>query len=365
MLKFKKTYKIIGLCLSMCLAMNGLFVGATAQVSEETYDITALSNIDNIISGGSINVNGQENELYMQFSSQSSAIEDIKNEVPSILQSIATVYDLSPLNESNWNDYRDSMLALLDSDEKPSNYSESNEDLIKLRSFFDIYENADKNDEILEYVDTVTRTRSAIDTDKLALMLPCDTPIVQDFMSESHFPMSRAPIFVDDAVEYATAHATNRNTDDYDSFLSGDCANFVSQILENAGVNQVVYDSEYSGWWHKKTTTLWLFTTHKHSRSWTVADTFTRYMGVKYSTTSHYNFSANLSKGSIIALDETNDGDWDHMGFVTDRKTSVGNVGYYNYKVAQHTSDYHEWANTSKCGWDAQPSGCKYARVRA
>ena len=52
-------------------------------------------------------------------------------------------------------------------------------------------------------------------------------------------------------MSYASAHATSPNTPDYYYFSHGDCINFVSQILEASGVSQDVYDSVYSGWWHK------------------------------------------------------------------------------------------------------------------
>lgn len=31
------------------------------------------------------------------------------------------------------------------------------------------------------------------------------------------------------------------------------------------------------------------------------------------------------------------------MGFVTKRDSSAGSYGYIDYKVAQHTTDYHAW----------------------
>ena len=369
MLKSKNVVKIVATCLTMSiiLGIGTVLVSASNDVKVvEKYTYSTLSGVDSVVSGGNIIVNGEENELYRVFSNQDNAIKSIKTKVPELLDTISKNYDLSALSDSNWEIYRDAMMEMLDSENKPMDYNESDADFICLSAFFDIYENKIKNDEIIDYVakESLERSINSNELNELALMLPCDAPVVKEFMASNVSSMSRAPIFVEDAIEYATAHATNRNKTDYHSFSNGDCTNFVSQIIENAGVNQVVYESEYSGWWHKKTKNWLGITTHKHSRSWTMADTFTRYMGVYYSTKSHYNFSANIVAGSIIALDKKGDGDWDHMGFVTDRKSTVGNVGYYNYKVAQHTSDYHEWAATSKCGWDEQSDKCVYARVR-
>lgn len=71
-------------------------------------------------------------------------------------------------------------------------------------------------------------------------------------------------------------------------------------------------------------------------------------MGIGYSTTNHESFSNNLKQGDFISADFTNDGSWDHSGFVTEMGgglcTSSGN--YINYKVAQHTSNYHEWVSS-------------------
>ena len=70
-------------------------------------------------------------------------------------------------------------------------------------------------------------------------------------------------------------------------------------------------------------------TENKHSISWIRANTFAKY-----------------------------------MGFVTDRKTTQLN-GYYDYRVAQHTSNYHEWTSSSKNGWEnVGKDGGTYGRVR-
>ena len=108
--------------------------------------------------------------------------------------------------------------------------------------------------------------------------------------------------------------------------------------------------------------------THTHSQSWTVADVFARYMGIGYTTSSHTSFSENIRKGDYIAADFDSDGDWDHMGFVTDynARAACYSTGDFNdYKVAQHTNNYHRWTSSSNNNWDTiGPTGGKYARVR-
>ena len=111
----------------------------------------------------------------------------------------------------------------------------------------------------------------------------------------------------DKGITYAKKWATSKNTSQYKFFSGGDCANFASQILENGGVSQDSSTSEYSGWWHKAEKGT-LSTKHTHSVSWINADTFARYMGVGYTTTSNADFSANIQAGDFIACDFKSDG---------------------------------------------------------
>ena len=91
-------------------------------------------------------------------------------------------------------------------------------------------------------------------------------------------------------------------------------------------------------------------------------------MGIGYKTTSHYNFSANIQKGDFIAIDEDNNGQADHMGFVVARDSYSDNYSgktYYDYKVAQHTNNYCAWTSSSANGWEnAENNGQTYFRVR-
>jgi len=88
-------------------------------------------------------------------------------------------------------------------------------------------------------------------------------------------------------------------------------------------------------------------------------------MGVGYTTKSHYNFAANIQKYDFIAFDRANDGSWDHIGYVTADDNYIGSYGYYDYKVAQHSTNYHAWASSSTNNWDTLESyGALYGRVR-
>ncbi len=304
--------------------------------------------------------------LYVTFDSPEDALQDISTN-PAIL-AIKNAYILDDISNNNWTEYYDAMNALLDSDLRPSWYCENDISFRALRKFFDIYENDKKNLEIISQVADVKTIGELAQNQEILQLLPYDSFVTlsqeTDALKKSN-SLAKTTILgfdVDDGVKYAGDHAENPNSTDYKVF-SSDCTNFASQILENGGIAQVKYDDEAKGWWHTKSTVLFV-PVHDHSISWIRADTFAKYMGVGYSTKNHGLFSSNIEKGDFIAADFEDDGDWNHMGFVTDKKTSKTN-GYYNYRVAQHTSNYHEWASSSKNNWDTIGSdGGKYGRVR-
>lgn len=304
--------------------------------------------------------------LYATFDSQEQALQEI-SENPAI-QLIKEIYEYEDITDDNWMLYYDSMYDLLDSASCPSWYNEEDINFRTIRNFFDIYENEDKNDEIISLVSVATAAEGITENRNVLELLPYDSYNILSQQSNilnnnQSLAISRSLGFnISDGIAYATKYATSPNTSDYKKF-SSDCTNFTSQILENGGIVQEKYDDEAKGWWHTKSTVAFI-TTHKHSISWIRADTFAKYMGVGYTVTSHSSFSENIAKGDFIVADFESDGDWNHMGFVTDKKSSKTN-GYYNYKVAQHTSNYHEWVSSSTNGWDTiEGDGGKYGRVR-
>lgn len=186
---------------------------------------------------------------YIVFLQMKMSQYDIKAKVPNLLAILADEHDLADLSNINWSDYRDAMFMLFDSENKPADYNESNPNFITLRAFFDIYENADKNSEILEKAKSINYTRistplNAELKEELALMLPYTEPLAQEFIeSKEHSIVPYASYNVTSAINYANKYATSPNTPTYYYFSNGDCANFTSQILENAGVSQIVYDN--------------------------------------------------------------------------------------------------------------------------
>ena len=53
-------------------------------------------------------------------------------------------------------------------------------------------------------------------------------------------------------------------------------------------------------------------------------------MGVGFTTHDNFDFSVNIQRGDFVSLDVDNDGDWDHMGFVTNVDFMYED-GYFNF----------------------------------
>lgn len=228
-----------------------------------------------------------------------------------------------------------------------------------LEAFFDIYENDDSNDAIIQCLEQ-SDTNEDIE-EQLYYLLPLYTPYVRN-ISEKMINRSvlRSSFNVSAASNYARAYAVTPNSTDYDVFSSGDCANFASQIMEHGGISQEDdVQWPWVGWWHVREGN-----SHYCSKSWSVADTFARYMGVMYSSQSHYNFSAHLQAGDFILVDSYNDGSWNHVGYVLQVDDYLTD-GYYDYFVAQHSGNYLAWTSTGSNDWELQESeGNSYGIIR-
>lgn len=311
----------------------------------------------------SIKIGGEEVRLFSTFVDNKKSLEFLKSEFSEVLLEVSQAYGISGLDETNWRDYYEKIKEWGDSSLSSKMF---NENVPKLLKFFDIYENKEKNEKIYRYIerlnsDEIEETADLIVKNReLLSLLPYDS--LRDYAEDMHSDdwTTPAPIirfYINNAINYAIQYADNPNTASYAYFDGNDCTNFVSQILENGGIAQDPYTSVYYGWWHRN-----IFGWHSHSHSWTIADTFARYMGVGYSSTDHYNFTANIRKGDFIAADWDKDGDWDHSGFVVDRDNYVGSWGYYNYRVAQHSSNYIRWTSNPTNNWEA--GSYRWGRVR-
>ncbi|MEG0576879.1 MAG: hypothetical protein RR500_03395 [Bacilli bacterium] len=67
----------------------------------------------------------------------------------------------------------------------------------------------------------------------------------------------------------------------------------------------------------------------------------------------------------LFPLIGAGDGSWDHIAYVVADNHYVGNYGYYDYRVAQHTTNYVAWTSSSTNNWEHIGSqGGTYGRVR-
>ena len=360
------------------LAFTGSFFCRSAAAAEKQsgqYDSYCrsryLAGIGDINRRQKISINSIENPIYCTFENDQDALNNLKKKVPEILLAISSQFRLDEINSQNWEEYRAGLYGL-SSDSVFAH--DTNQQRATLVAFFDIFENRQKNDEIIKYTNRIlvsnnTRQLSQSQTLSLGLMLPYYAPLAKD--SERIINLQRATSIayalpnMNAAINYARTYAVNYNTNGYGVAKGGflnliemDCTNFVSQILEASGVSQDVYPVDTKGWWHKNHGGQ-----HLYSVSWINADTFSRYMGVGFKTTNHTEFSSVIDKGDFIASDKANDGNWDHMGFVTNKDNTYryySNGDYYNYEVAQHTEGYIKWAD--KNGWPM--TGGALGRVR-
>lgn len=336
------------------------------------------STVGKVIFENPISVNGVNIELLCTFEDRDAASEELIAKYVEGFSYLYNNYDLpDSITPENWTDF---LYAINDSYAKIDNTNNNlYYELSVISAFFDTYENTEVNDEIKNlakqsYYSPIARStiipydvQNRIDT-----LIPdyspnfgTITPILSNRTRAYGYDINRA-------IDYAKTYAVTPNTYEYRDFgTRGDCTNFASQVLEYAGVKQDVYNSVYSGWWHKKNGNI-----HTNSNTWSVAGDFARYMGVTYYTTNLYDWSKKIQAGDIIGLDENNDGTYNHIGIVTGKRNTLntytfnkgdvcGMVNYYDFEVAQHTNNYLAWASTETNNWEKKvDNGARFAIIR-
>lgn len=302
-----------------------------------------LNQYDHLIAPESLSFENQEVPLYVTFKSQQKALLNFNHTFSDELKKISEIYGLQELTKNNYINYQSAINAMIDND--LTNVDRYNQML----EFIDIFENRYKNDEIISQVKLAKSIRTC-NKEYLKERINSLTPSYNTdtrknkLERKSNLGMPN----LTGAINYAKKYAEKPNSL-YRYFTNGDCTNFISQILNNGGVAQVTSSSKYSGWWYK--------TGSNYSYSWTVADTFSRYMGrVKYNV-SWNTFRSKLVKGSFIGKDNTGDGDVNHMAFITAVSNDKKQV-----QIAQHTTNYIKWSNST--GWTNIGSKGVYYLVR-
>ncbi|MBE5935505.1 MAG: hypothetical protein E7262_06910 [Lachnospiraceae bacterium] len=244
-----------------------------------------------------------------------SSLDTISEECNNIIELISNEYGLSKLSNENWEVYQIKMKTYLDNANKPRWYNETNKDYAKLACFFDTYENGKRSiikSDIESRINKKIKTKN-IYNEKLA-------------------------------TEYAKKFAIKANEKQFKT-CEFDCTNFVSQAVYMGGKNM---DDK----WYAKPGILNKKIFAKYSMEWCNADYFVDYFGTYMTFDNHKDFAANIKTGDIIIYDMQSDDDWDHVGYVTENKVYNENIGYADYKVAQHSRYYHDWASSDNNGWD-------------
>lgn len=112
-------------------------------------------------------LDGEEYDLYATFDDPEKAIENVKEKCPDALTKLRRrSLTLGELSDGNWQRYRDVLAATSDGD---------NEQGDTLAAFFDIYENADKNAQIIKLADALSGSaadKAGEQYDRLMMALP-------------------------------------------------------------------------------------------------------------------------------------------------------------------------------------------------
>ena len=309
-----------------------------------------LKNIGKISVNQDLVINDTAIALYPTFEDQSSALQNISKTCQNILTEFINTYQSKPLSDENYKTYQE----FVNNYERSNLSQEMKNELVTLDVFLDIYENQFQNDEIIETAKSVSSIEKLLKDTDFNLLLPYTvsraafTTLANSINLPLDEPQTKAFTYNRSAaINYAKNHAdsNNINKSEYGYIEKADCTNFASQILEAGGM---------------KRNTKWNFTKlpvigFHYTDAWANANAFVNYFGVNQTFTKHSSFSSHVISGSFITEDKANDSDWDHMGFVTDISGYNSTLKFYDYQVAQHTSDYLAWASSSKCGWDTLP----------
>lgn len=349
------------------------------------FSVPSLKGVNTISTKQALLIDGTQNNLYCTFDDPYLACEDMDTKISGLLNNVRLQFNLPNLTPSTVEHYNEKINEywqdLIDNREEDilGDYSDDYFSWVCFKQIFDSYK---ENNEIISNSIGNVKTRGVANQSqtvvindsvlqKVGMLLPYTTPLAIQIDQQTQLQKQiRAKTTVngfnvENGTAYAKKYATSPNKDGYEYFKDGDCTNFISQILENGGIKQVVYDDENLGWWHKKNTFLFI-TTHKQSLSWVSASTFARYMGRSYPTKDFCAFSQKVQPGDFIALDASGKGNYHHMGYVAEVGYVITKNGltYRDLRIAQHTPNYLEWCTTNTNNWENGHNSSMYCIVR-
>lgn len=295
-------------------------------------------------------IDGKKVQYYCEFENDQEALNNIKEKYKETFSFLQKKYNLEELSTNNWNAYYESASK----DNNTDNYLNYQQ----IRVFFDTYENKFKNNQIEELIGSLMKSKnSSVNKKNILKTLDTMLPSYNMKLSEEEYsimPLADQKFNVTAGVNYAKNYAWNANKSKYGE-LGADCTNFASQILENGGYTQVWGLTNRFGWWYKNDNG-----NFKYSWSWVNADSFLKYWGIKNYYYDFEQLSRNVQVGDFIILDENDDGDYNHTGFVTYKSNSLSShtiannvkLNYYDFIVAQHTNNYNSWVSEDVNGWE-------------
>ncbi|MFE1522712.1 amidase domain-containing protein [Schaalia turicensis] len=299
------------------------------------------------ITDHSLEFAGTTYTLFSTYTDTESARSHFTSKYPEFFASAEHNYGLPPLSEENATDYKELAISLSENSDSVETYRD-------VVSFLDYYENSQQNKEI---TDAATAFAHKIEAGQLsekeaaaqlALLLPLTK---ENNNMRLPYGTRNSGINLQAAQLYAAKHAPDgyhNPTFGYEMSRKGygvDCTNFVSQILHAGGVPMDYGADEFGGWWWKSRT--------NRSISWVRARTFAAYMGSGYTAQVWVDIFNNVRPGDIIGLDETSDGDVDHLGFIHSKNAS-------KLLIAQHSPDYFSWRHK----WSRHERVGTYHRIR-
>lgn len=295
--------------------------------------------------------------LYSTYDNPEEALSQICVDCRDMIAVLDETYNIGEFSDATWEAYQGALNKYISENSVKDELAEQYIDLI---GFFDIYENTEANSLLKEKISEKGSIEAVLEDNNIMAMLPCYvvSDLKKEYCVENTELASVNTTYAyssSSAITYATNYAVNPNSA-YPYHQGGDCANFASQILYVGGKAQTAtwYSYKQSGTWYQ-------------SYAWKDASGFAYAHGVDNSYSSFSAFSQQLSPGNFICFDSQGDGEWDHVGFVVAVASSYNSsLGYKNFRVAQHTSNYLAWVSEDSNNWDSfiDRANCELGIIR-
>ena len=276
----------------------------------------------NVKQNGKVQVADSEIDLEVTFTDRSKSLQMFKKQFAEQLKLIQNDLNMSELSISNYYEYFTYI--------KENEMKFSGEEYWKMLGFFDIFENNEENNQIMNLIKKYNKTKSVNYLHTIDSMLPdYSMKTVKQSNVFATYSLTKMPN-TKEAINYAKKYAVHANPA-YNYFAynpttkeGGDCANFASQIARAGGMPNTTYWKPYTYSWN---------TAHGFSSSG---------FGKKNKSTKWNTFVKYLKPGTFIAVDYQGDGKCDHIAFITGN----GSTSTTKY-IAQHTSNYHKLSSST------------------